>query len=115
MNTLEQTVLFLPVLWLAAAYGHPAWAGLLGLIWLIGRTWYIFSYLNNPVRRGPPFGLAMLAWLLLFVLAAWGVGRLLLSPACGYTRYSKCIRNRGNFPGICFLMPLCPRRSEERG
>src|SRR5690625_7314259 len=32
MNTLEQTVLFLPVLWLAAAYGHPAWAGLLGQI-----------------------------------------------------------------------------------
>lgn len=81
MNTLEQTVLFLPVLWLAAAYANPAWAGILGLVWLAGRIWYIFAYQANPVRRGPPFGLAMLAWLFLFVLAAWGVMQLLLSPA----------------------------------
>ena len=31
MNTLENTVMFLPVLWLAANYGFTGWAGLIGM------------------------------------------------------------------------------------
>lgn len=79
MNTLEQTVLFLPTLWLAARYGNPTWAGLLGLVWLAGRAWYVPAYLADAARRGKPFGLAMVAFTLLLVLAAWGVLRLFLA------------------------------------
>lgn len=78
MNTLEQAVLFLPTLWLAARFGNPSWAGILGLVWLAGRAWYVVAYRRDPARRGPAFGLAMLAWALLLVLAIYGVIRLFL-------------------------------------
>jgi uncharacterized MAPEG superfamily protein len=82
MNTLEQSVMFLPALWLAARWGNPTWAGVLGLVWLAGRVWYVQAYLHEPASRGKPFGLAMLALVLLIVLAIWGVVRLLvLQPA----------------------------------
>lgn len=76
MNTLEQTLMFLPTLWLAARYGNPTWAGILGLVWLIGRAWYVAAYLRDPAKRGPAFGVGMLAWALLLLLAIYGVGRL---------------------------------------
>ncbi|HEY1589317.1 MAG TPA: MAPEG family protein, partial [Rhodanobacter sp.] len=44
MNTLENTVMFLPVLWLAATYGFSGWAGIAGLVWLVGRVWYALAY-----------------------------------------------------------------------
>lgn len=77
MNTLEQTVLFLPTLWLAASYGFTGWAGIAGLVWLVGRVWYAVAYLNDPAKRGPGFGLAMLGWIALLVMAAIGVVRAL--------------------------------------
>lgn len=78
MNTLEQVVAFLPALWLAARWGNPAWAGILGLVWLAGRVWYVQAYMHAPASRGKPFVLALLALVLLILLAAWGVARLLL-------------------------------------
>lgn len=75
MNTLEQTVLFLPTLWLAAHYGFGAWAGVVGLLWLMGRVWYAAAYLKDPAKRGPGFGLGMLSWLALLVMACIGVVR----------------------------------------
>lgn len=80
MNTLEYAVVFLPALWLAARWGNPTWAGILGLVWLAGRVWYVVAYQRDPASRSKPFGLAMLALLLLIVLAIWGVVRLLLQP-----------------------------------
>lgn len=78
MNTLEQTVMFLPALWLAARWGNPSWAGILGLVWLAGRVWYVQAYLREPASRGKPFVLAMLALVLMILLAAWGVIRLMV-------------------------------------
>ncbi|MEO7053098.1 MAG: MAPEG family protein [Rhodanobacter sp.] len=75
MNTLEQTVLFLPTLWLAAHYGFSGWAGVVGLVWLVGRVWYAAAYLNDPAKRGPGFGLAMLSWFVLLLMACIGVVR----------------------------------------
>ena len=77
MNTLEQTVMFLPTLWLAAHYGFSGWAGIAGLVWLVGRTWYAVAYLKNPAKRGPGFGLGMLGWAALLVMACIGVVRAL--------------------------------------
>ncbi len=81
MNTLEQAVMFLPTLWLAARFGNPSWAGILGLVWLLGRVWYVLAYQRDPAKREPAFGLAMLAFALLLVLAIYGVIRLfVLAP-----------------------------------
>lgn len=79
MNTLEQMIAFLPLLWLATVYDTlQGWlpAGL-GLIWLVGRILYAKSYMDDPKKRGPGFGLAALAQLGLLLLAAIGVGMAL--------------------------------------
>ncbi len=75
MNTLEQTVMFLPTLWLAASYGFGGWAGIAGLVWLVGRAWYALAYLKDPAKRGPGFALGMLGWIALLVMAGIGVVR----------------------------------------
>lgn len=74
MNTIEATVMFLPALWLAATHGFGGlWAGTAGLIWLIGRVWYALAYLKDPTKRGGGFGLSMLAWAALVVMAGIGI------------------------------------------
>ncbi|HET6433694.1 MAPEG family protein [Dyella sp.] len=78
MNTIEQTVLFLPTLWLAANYGFAGWAGLAGLVWIVGRVWYFAAYLRDPASRGGGFVTGMVAWLVMLVLASIGVVRALL-------------------------------------
>jgi glutathione S-transferase len=78
MNTLEQTVMFLPVLWLAANYGFTGWAGVAGLAWVVGRVWYAMAYLADAARRGPGFVLGMVAWAALLLMAVFGVGRAML-------------------------------------
>ncbi len=78
MNTLEQTVLFLPALWLAASFGFSGWAGIAGLVWLAGRGWYAAAYLKDPAKRGPGFGLGMLGLLALLVMAGIGVVRAMV-------------------------------------
>lgn len=78
MNTLEQAVMFLPTLWLAANYGFSGWAGIAGLAWLVGRVWYALAYLGDAGKRGPGFALGALAWAAVLVMAAIGVGRAML-------------------------------------
>ena len=78
MNTLEQTVLFLPALWLAANYGFTGWAGIAGLVWLVGRVWYAVAYLKDPAKRGPGFGMAMLGFLALLIMAVVGIARAMM-------------------------------------
>lgn len=78
MNTLEHTVVFLPTLWLAAQWGNPTWAGILGLVWIAARVWYVPAYLRSAEARHYPFMVSLVAWLLLLALAIWGVVRLFL-------------------------------------
>ena len=80
MNTLEQTVLFLPTLWLATTHGFGGLrAGIAGLVWLVGRVWYAAAYLKDPAKRGPGFTLGMLGWIALLVMACIGVVRAMLA------------------------------------
>jgi glutathione S-transferase len=78
MNTLESTVMFLPVLWLAANYGFSGWAGVAGLIWLVGRVWYALAYLKEAGKRGPGFAVGMIGWAAVLAMACIGVGRVML-------------------------------------
>ena len=51
MNTVEQTVMFLPVLWIASLTGFMLWAHWLGVAWILGRVWYIVGYNKAPSAR----------------------------------------------------------------
>jgi len=72
-NTLEQTIMFLPVLWLATVYGHEQYASWLGYAWLAGRAWYLVGYVRPTGRRDGGFLVAILAWFCLLVLSFYGL------------------------------------------
>jgi glutathione S-transferase len=78
MNTLEQLVAFLPALWLFALYLSPSWAATLGSAWIAGRVVYAVGYYRAAEKRGPGFGITVLAFGALWLGAAWGVVRALL-------------------------------------
>lgn len=78
MNTLENAVMFIPALWLAAQYVDPLWAGIAGLVWLAGRVWYALAYLRDPTRRGPGYLVSMIAWAALVLMAAGGIGMAIM-------------------------------------
>jgi len=71
-NTVEQLVLFLPALWLAALYFPGWWAPILGLIWCLGRIVYSIAYGDHRARR-PGFILTVIPTLILIILAAVGI------------------------------------------
>ena len=75
MNTLEQFVLFLPLLWLATIY--PVVSGYLapglGLIWLVGRVMYSLGYMAEAAKRSSGFLIAGIALLGLLVLSIVGI------------------------------------------
>jgi glutathione S-transferase len=78
MNTIENVVMFLPVLWLAAHYGFGLWAGVAGFVWLIGRSWYALAYLNDPSKRGGGYTVSMIGWGALLLMAGYGVVRAMM-------------------------------------
>ena len=51
MNTLEQVVLFVPLLVLAAALWGDRIASAYGLLWSIGRILFILTYAKDPAKR----------------------------------------------------------------
>jgi glutathione S-transferase len=74
-NTLEQIVIFLPLLWLATIYFHViGWvAPALGLLWLIGRVVYMQGYLAAAEKRSMGFMIGSIATLGLLILSVWGI------------------------------------------
>jgi uncharacterized membrane protein YecN with MAPEG domain len=71
-NTIEQLVIFLPALF---AFGHfvsPLWAAALGAVFILGRALYARGYVQDPAKRGPGFGLTLLANSVLLVGATVG-------------------------------------------
>ena len=60
-NTLEQLVIFLPSLWLFALVVNELRAGILGLVWAVGRILYVRGYIIAAPKRAPGFTIAILA------------------------------------------------------
>jgi glutathione S-transferase len=60
-NTLEQIVLFLPALWMFGWFVSDVGAGVVGLVWIIGRVVYARGYYADAAKRGPGFGIASVA------------------------------------------------------
>jgi hypothetical protein len=78
MNTVENAVAFLPVLWVCALSLSTLWATVLGGLWLAGRAWYALAYARTPKTRGGGFLLSMAAFGALGLAGAFGVLRTLL-------------------------------------
>jgi uncharacterized membrane protein YecN with MAPEG domain len=60
-NTVEQLVIFVPALYLFAAFVSPTWAGWIGLLFVVGRIIYARGYLADPAGRGPGFAIGFAA------------------------------------------------------
>jgi glutathione S-transferase len=77
-NTLEGLVMFLPSLWLFAIFvGSDYLAAGLGMVWIIGRIMYMMSYVKEPTKRGPGFGIQALATMVLMLGSlGWVVWRI---------------------------------------
>lgn len=61
VNSLEQLVLMLPVLWIFALTVGDRWAGLLGFVWLVGRVLYVLAYKAAADTRGTGFMIGFVA------------------------------------------------------
>jgi glutathione S-transferase len=75
VNTLEQFVMFLPLLWLATAYFHmlPWLPAVVGFVWIFGRLVYMQGYMAAPEKRGTGFLITSLSSLALLILAIVGI------------------------------------------
>ena len=72
-NTVEQLVIFLPLLWLATSVLGDLWAAASGAVWIVGRLLYSSAYMKNPASRAPGMALTMLPTAVLAVAALWGI------------------------------------------
>ena len=73
-NTVEQFVIFLPALWLAALYFQGWIPGIIGLVWCLGRILYALTYKpSNPDQRFAGFALTVFPTIILAILALIGI------------------------------------------
>jgi glutathione S-transferase len=77
LNTVEQMVLFVPVLWIFATQTSDLFAGIGALVWMAGRVLYSQGYMADPSKRELGFMVGALALLLMFLasigLIVWGL------------------------------------------
>ena len=71
-NTMEQLIVFLPALWGFAWYIDVDWAFWSGLVFVVARGYYAFSYTRNPDSRGPAVMVSSLVMWGLLIGALYG-------------------------------------------
>ena len=76
-NTLEQLLLFLPSLWIAAAYWNPLLVAAVGAVFLLGRLLYFRGYVREPRQRHVGFVLSIVPSAVLALAATFGIVRAL--------------------------------------
>jgi len=77
-NTLEQLVVFLPGMYLFARYSNPLVAAALGVVYLIGREIYAYTYVKDPANRSVGYGVTFLPMVILVLGGLIGAVRTLL-------------------------------------
>jgi uncharacterized MAPEG superfamily protein len=70
-NTLELLIMFIPALWIAAAYWNPLWVAGIGAVYLVGRILYLRGYVSDPKARSNGFLLSIVP---IGLLALGGLG-----------------------------------------
>jgi uncharacterized MAPEG superfamily protein len=78
MNTLEQIVLLLPAVVLAAPVLGDAITAGVALVWSVGRIVYARAYYADPTKRSLGFALTAFPTLGLILVAAYGAVRTLI-------------------------------------
>jgi hypothetical protein len=78
MNTLEQLVAFLPGIYLFARYFNPLVAAALGVVYLVGRELYAFTYVKDPAKREVGYGMTFLPMVILVAGGLIGAIRSIL-------------------------------------
>ncbi|HRI70666.1 MAG TPA: MAPEG family protein [Polyangium sp.] len=71
-NMLENIVPFLGGLWLFSVLVDPKIGAGLGGVWILGRILYAWGYYQAAEKRGPGFGIAILAQLALILGSIYG-------------------------------------------
>ena len=77
-NTLESLIVLLPGLYLFARYWSPYIAAALGVVYLIGRELYAYTYVKDPAKREVGYGMTFLPIVILVVGALIGAIRALV-------------------------------------
>ena len=73
LNSVEQAVIFFPLLAACAYTGTPTIAAGLGLAYLLGRIHYGFSYVKDPAKRGTGMMVGFLAQVGLMLVALYNI------------------------------------------
>ena len=80
MNTLEQLLMFLPVLWIFATYVSPVWAAALGAVFIVGRAIYAKSYIRDPKSRSLGFALTAVPTLIMMIgVLVWAIRAIIIT------------------------------------
>ncbi len=74
-NTIEQLVLFLPLLWLATSVLGDAITALFGAVWIVGRAVYANAYARDAAARGPGMVITTVPFAALLLAALWGIAQ----------------------------------------
>jgi glutathione S-transferase len=77
-NTLESLIALLPGLYLFARYFSPYIAAALGVVYLVGRELYAFTYVKEPAKREVGYGMTFLPIVILIAGGLIGAVRALL-------------------------------------
>ncbi len=72
MNTVEQLAWFVPALIIGAPVLGDMFAAAAVATWALGRVVFATAYYKDPAKRGPGFGLTMLATAVLLIAGIWG-------------------------------------------
>jgi glutathione S-transferase len=73
MNTLENLIIFLPLLWLAGTYFNRWVAVILGIAWIAGRVLYMQGYMEAADKRETGALIQGAAMALLGVVSVLGI------------------------------------------
>jgi glutathione S-transferase len=73
VNTVEQMILFLPLLWLCATFLSDRVAAAAGAIWVLGRVFYALGYYSAPSKRVTGYAISTVANLTLLIGSIGGL------------------------------------------
>jgi glutathione S-transferase len=78
VNTLENLIIFVPAVWIFAAYVDAGWGAALGAAFVAARVLYAVGYLRAAERRGLGAGITGIVNAVLVFGGLIGLGRALL-------------------------------------